>query len=64
MLQGGLKAVAGTALSAVTELDIVVTEGGNESVRERERDRECWRERERERQRERQRQRVRERERG
>ena len=40
MLQGGLKAVAGKALSAVTELDIVVTEGGNENEIERQRQRE------------------------
>lgn len=38
MLQGELKAVAGTALSAVTELDIVVTEGGNENEIERQRE--------------------------
>ena len=44
MLQGGLKAVAGKALSAVTELDIVATEGGNESESERERDRQTDRE--------------------
>ena len=48
MLQGGLKAVAGKALSAVTELDIVVTEGGNESESERERQTERQRERQRE----------------
>ena len=47
MLQGGLKAVAGTALSAVMELDIVVTEGGNESESERERDRQTERQRQR-----------------
>ena len=54
MLQGGLKAVAGTALSAVMELDIVVTEGGNESESEseRERDRQTDRQTERQRQRE------------
>ena len=49
MLRGGLKAVAGTALSAVTELDIVATEGGNESERDREREIESVGERERER---------------